>query len=187
MLRTLTDARLAVLPAAWLIAVGLASLVTVSSCAALHRVVSDGRVYEGGCTRAGPLVPLSLLLMAPAPLAAVAAMSRPGGSLTRLFGLVALVALEVSFILSSPSAYRLTHPHLVWSEPGGGEVILTGAILPMLGHGDWGTHLWLTVCLLLAVAWLVVGPTSGVGSPGRGKRRWKPPPRSGMHDRHLDG
>src|SRR5947209_1825574 len=122
MTRVLTDARLAVILLVWLIVVGITVTLFSMSCAALHRVVLDGRVYEGGCTPAGGLG-VALLLMAPAPLAAVAAMFRRG-SLKRLVGLVALVALELTLIIYSLPGRLLTHPHLLGRDPRGGWTLI---------------------------------------------------------------
>jgi hypothetical protein len=129
MTRVHTDARLALILLVWLIVVGIMETLFSWSCLVLHCVVIDGRVYEGGCTSAGRLV-VALLLMAPAPLAAVAAMCRPRGSVRRLFGLVALVALELSLILLSMPGRVLTHPHLLRLDPGGRGWVLIIAEWP---------------------------------------------------------
>jgi hypothetical protein len=119
MTRLLTDARLALILLAWLVVVQAFTWPSLR-CAWFHQVVIDGRVYEGPCAPAGrPGV--ALVLMAPAPLAAVAAMVRPGGSLKRSLSLVALVALELALIFDSYPGRVLRYPELLRPASSGGE------------------------------------------------------------------
>jgi hypothetical protein len=121
MTRLLTDARLVLILVVWLFLVaGYYSTPSVR-CLWYHQVVIDGRVYVGPCARASAGRPeVALLLMAPAPLAAAAAICRPHGSLKRALGLIALVALELALILDSFPGRVLTRPQLVIRDPSGG-------------------------------------------------------------------
>jgi hypothetical protein len=136
MTRVLTDARLALILLAWLIVtVAWSSTWGLPYCLVLHQVVIDGQVYEGGCTPApaGRFV-VALLLMAPAPLAAVAAMFRPRGSLKRALGLLALVALELALILNSLPGRVWTHPQLWMPDQRGGWRVIVNPRPITEGH-----------------------------------------------------
>ena len=122
MTRLLTDARLALIMVGWLFLVAGYSTPSMR-CLWYHEVVIDGRVYVGPCARAwGPAgrPGVALLLMAPAPLAAAAAICRPRGSLKRALGLIALVALELVLIADSFPGRVLRHPQLVIPDSSGG-------------------------------------------------------------------
>ena len=120
MTRLLTDARLALIMVGWLFLEPGYSTPSMR-CLWYHEVVIDGRVYVGPCARAPAGRPgVALLLMALAPLAAAVALCRPGGSLKRALGLIALVALELVLIVDSFPGRVLRHPQLVIPDSSGG-------------------------------------------------------------------
>jgi hypothetical protein len=109
-MRLLTNARLALITLVWLFVV--AGYSTPSArCLWFHEVVINGRVYEGPCASVGQ-PEVALLLMAPSPLAAAAAICRPHGSLKRALGLIALVAVELALIFDSFPGRVLRYPQL---------------------------------------------------------------------------
>jgi hypothetical protein len=146
MTRLLTDARLALILVVWLFLVAGYWWTPTMYCLWYHEVVIDGRVYVGPCARAPAGRPeVALLLMAPAPLAAAAAVCRPRGSLKRALGLIALVALELALILDSFPGRSLTRPELVIPDSSGGgysvivdlHPIEEGLFRPPRGGGRW--------------------------------------------------
>jgi hypothetical protein len=141
----LTDARLALIMVVWLFLMADYSPPS-ARCLWYHEVVIDGRVYVGPCARAPAGRPgVAVLLMAPAPLAAAAALCRPRGSLKRALGLIALVALELALIADSFPGRVLRHPQLVIPDPSGGgysvivdpHPIEEGLFAPPRGVGRW--------------------------------------------------
>ena len=120
MIRFATSTRFALIMAACLTAVIVWDLQARVSCCVAHRVEVDGRVYEGGCT-AAEVCPWELAVMGLAPLSAVLAMFRPGSSLRRLLGMVALIALELTAISWTPPARAFTQPYLVQVDPKSGH------------------------------------------------------------------
>ena len=123
MLRILYDARLALLLALCLVAFVAFEEHGRAYCAALHSVTVDGEIYEGGCTSANDWE-VSLAIMSMAPLAAVAAMSRPKSSLRRMLLLFVLVALELALIRVSIPGKAALHPGFLRNDPVTGRATL---------------------------------------------------------------